>query len=100
MVTPDWTLVLGAPRPSSEAGPGVSQTNTEVIDSRRRVEQASEAGTSPQLYDNHADPGMTRNVIEDHPDEASELRDLYIGYIESVGTAEEYVAPRREAPLY
>ena len=99
VVTPDWTLVLGAPRPASETGGDASQTNTEVIDSRRRVEQASEAGTSPQLYDNHADPGMTRNVIEDHPDEASELRDLYIGYIESVGTAEEYVAPRREARL-
>ena len=99
VVTPDWTLVLGAPRPASEAGGEASQTNTEVIDSRRRVEQASEAGTSPQLYDNHADPGMTTNVIEDHPDEAGELRDLYIGYIESVGTSEEYVAPRREARL-
>jgi hypothetical protein len=99
VVTPDWSLVLGAPAVSPGVGGSESRPNTEAIDSRRRTEGASEAALTPQLYDNHADPGMTENVIEDHIDEAGELRDLYIRYIESVGTAAEYVAPRREAPL-
>ena len=96
IVTPDWTLILGAPEPSSTAG---SVPTTEAIDSRGRSEVPSLAALTPQLYDNGADPAMTNDVIAENLDVAGELRGLYVGYLRSVGTSEEFIRPRRDARL-
>jgi hypothetical protein len=72
---------------------------TEAIDSRRRREEPGEAALTPQLYNNHDDPGHTNNVIAANPGIAADLRDRYIAFLESVDTAEEFVAPRRNATL-
>ena len=99
VVTPDWSLVLGSPGLSEADTAPPTTASTDAIDSRRRSEHPNTAALTPQLYNNITDPGMTHNVIDDHPGEAEELRNLYIDYIKSAGTATEYVKPRQEIPL-
>ncbi|MDP6507839.1 MAG: sulfatase [Chloroflexota bacterium] len=99
--TPDWTLILGAPVAEDTIGEASGAFRgigvgafTEAIDSRRRREVPGEAALTPQLYNNHDDPGHTNNVIAANPGVAADLRDRYIAFLESVGTADEFIAPR------
>ena len=49
-----------------------------------------------ELYNNAADPHHTRNVIKEHLGVANKLHARYIGLLESLGTEEKYIAPRRK----
>ena len=104
--TRDWTLILGARQaePASKRPNAVLQSKsdnifTEAIDSLRRREVASEAALSSQLYNNDNDPGHTHNVISDNIGVAHKLRDRYVQFLESVGTPDEHIAPRRDLSL-
>ena len=72
---------------------------TEAIDSLRRREVASDAALLSQLYDNNNDPGHTHNVISGNIEIADRLRDQYVQFLESAGTPDEYIAPRRNLSL-
>ena len=104
--TRDWTLILGARESEdpSNVPDNMRQSQdgtifTEAIDSLRRREVASDAALLSQLYDNNTDPGHTHNVISGNIEIADRLRDQYVQFLESVGTPDEYIAPRRNLSL-
>jgi arylsulfatase A-like enzyme len=49
-----------------------------------------------ELYNNAADPGQTKNVIKQNPAAAKDLHAKYISLLESLGTDEKFIAPRRK----
>ncbi len=49
----------------------------------------------PELYDLSKDPGQRRNLIARHPRVARRVHRRYLDFLESLGTNEEYLAPRR-----
>ena len=53
----------------------------------------------PELYHNANDPGHHRNVFAENKAVAKDLHAKYISFLESLGTKEEYIAPRRTLPL-
>ncbi len=52
----------------------------------------------PELYHNPSDPHQTVNVFSKNKDVAKRLHADYIALLESLGTKEEYIAPRRVLP--
>lgn len=52
----------------------------------------------PELYHTPNDPRQLNNVFADHRPIARELHAKYIAFLESLGTKEEYIAPRRVLP--
>ncbi|MGH3146548.1 MAG: sulfatase [Rubrobacter sp.] len=51
----------------------------------------------PELYDLTEDPAETRNVWRERGDEGETLAEDAISFLESQGTPEEYLTPRRKA---
>ncbi|MBA3388008.1 MAG: sulfatase-like hydrolase/transferase, partial [Rubrobacter sp.] len=51
----------------------------------------------PELYDLNKYPGETHNVWKEYNGEGSTLCEDAISFLETIGTPEEHVAPRREA---
>jgi len=49
----------------------------------------------PELYHTPSDPGQQKNVFSDNKAVASDLHAKYISFLESVGTKEDYLKPRR-----
>jgi len=49
----------------------------------------------PELYHLPSDPQQRTNVFAKHPGEAKRLHSQFVRFLESVGTAEEYLKPRR-----
>jgi arylsulfatase A-like enzyme len=49
-----------------------------------------------ELYHLPSDPGQATNVAEQHPGVVQDLHRAYVALLEETGTAEEYLAPRRE----
>jgi arylsulfatase A-like enzyme len=68
IVTYEWTLIVGA------------------------------GDLQPQMYHNPSDPHQHVNVFSEHKDVAKRLHADYIELLESLGTKEEYIAPRRVLP--
>ncbi len=50
----------------------------------------------PALYHYAEDPDLSENLIEDEKDRAEAMHAAYVAELERVGTAEDYLAPRRE----
>jgi hypothetical protein len=51
----------------------------------------------PELYDICRDPGGQRNVWRELGSEGEALAEQNLAFLESIGTPQEYLAPRREA---
>jgi arylsulfatase A-like enzyme len=51
----------------------------------------------PEFYDLASDPSEQNNVWREQSDEGETLCEQTLSFLESVGTPEEYVAPRRQA---
>ena len=51
----------------------------------------------PELYDLSDDPGQQNNVWREQSHEGEALCEQTLSFLESVGTPEEYLAPRRQA---
>ena len=68
IVTDDWTLIVAA------------------------------GDLMPELYHNASDPHQTRNIISEHMDVAKHLHAKYIAFLESLGTDEQWIKPRRTLP--
>ena len=50
---------------------------------------------APELYHNAQDPRQQRNVFSENKGVARQIHAKYIAFLESLGTKEEYIAPRR-----
>ena len=48
-----------------------------------------------ELYHLASDPRQENDVIEQHPDVVKDLRERLVAWLESVGTAQEFVDPWR-----
>jgi arylsulfatase A-like enzyme len=53
-------------------------------------------GEPVELYHLPSDPRQTTNVADRHPGVVQDLHRTYVALLEETGTAEEYLAPRRE----
>ncbi|MCX6377521.1 MAG: hypothetical protein NTU88_16050, partial [Armatimonadetes bacterium] len=65
VVTDEWTLIVGA------------------------------GDLVPELYHNAQDPRQQRNVFSENKEVARQIHAKYIAFLESLGTKEEYIKPRR-----
>ncbi len=100
-----WSLYVGAsvtkthPRQLSGifGATGVLLDPWYVAKRDRRVatEIATAEALSPMLFNDRDDPGHQNNVIRGHPEIARRLHGQYVKYLESCGTAERNIAPRR-----
>ena len=52
---------------------------------------------APELYDLAADPNESRNVWSERGEEGPALAEDALSFLESLGTPEEYLAPRRKS---
>lgn len=57
----------------------------------------SDAATPPELYHAPTDPAQSHDCAAESPEVVRELIGLYLDMLRSVGTAEEYMGPRRQA---
>jgi len=89
LTTGRWSLIYG---PSSPGGRG--GTTTRAVDSLSRKQVG---GLFPQvlLYDLKHDPHQKRNVARKHPDVVRRLHRRYVRFLETLGTCEDTLAPRR-----
>lgn len=86
----EWTLVTWG-----EIS-GQAMVQTKAVDNvERRVALLDILTYEPQLFHDITDPGHTRNVIQEHRDEAERLHAAYIEFLEALGMTEERIAPRR-----
>lgn len=53
-------------------------------------------GQEAELYRTKEDPGHMNNLISQHRDIAERLHAQFYAWLEEIGTAEKYLAPRRE----
>ena len=85
-----WSLIYSSPL---SAGRGRARTRAVDSISRRHL-----VGLFPQvqLYDLRADPQQKRNLARRRRDVVRKLHRRYVRFLEELGTAEEYLAPRRE----
>lgn len=99
--THDWTLYMGAPvsaeTPISITGYGGGTAVNVLRDDQVHIreERPIDLSLQPHLYDNQADPDHQVDLIDENPEIARELQGFLVEYLESVGTAEKYIAPRR-----
>ena len=70
------------------------KTSTVVTDDWTLITAAGDMLS--ELYNNADDPGQTKNAIKQNPGVAKELHAKYIGLLESLGTDEKFIAPRRK----
>ena len=70
------------------------KTSTIVTDEWTLITAAGDMRS--ELYHNADDPHQTNNVIEGNKAAAEQLHAKYISLLESLGTAEEFIAPRRK----
>jgi arylsulfatase A-like enzyme len=68
-----------------------------TVTTRERSAILGGPNDQPELYDLRTDPGETNNVWRSRPGEGESLCEEAIGFLESQGTPEQHLTPRREA---
>jgi arylsulfatase A-like enzyme len=80
IMTDAWALVFGAPEGTGAIGRIDNGTRG------GRLEVPLPLASVPALYDRRADPGHTRNVIDQYQEVARELHQRYLAFLATVGT--------------
>lgn len=88
LTTDEWALICAPSAP--DGGEGLDRA---VDGLAKRVGPAVQ--TASELYHLPSDPHQAQNVIGEHPNVAKDLRARLVGFLQSVGTAPELVAPWR-----
>jgi arylsulfatase A-like enzyme len=88
----EWTLIY----PGARFDLGRAAASS-IVDSISRLETATYAGAGgPELYHLPTDPGQVQNVFAQHRDVAARLHAAHVQTLQELGTAEEYLANRRD----
>ncbi len=78
-------------------GPNALPEPISISDARWQLILSAEGHVS-ELYDIHADPAQSHNVLDEHPDDAARLHRQVISFFEDRATAPGRIAPFHAAP--